>query len=107
MLIGQSMLSLTCVGFEISEVSLNENQITTARSALAMAEEAVDAYTAFLYLAGPIGLFKDLINGTIARAVEYEKTYKPNYKQPSSPGLYAKGTTGYWTVEMSRTGKIT
>ena len=86
---------------------MNENQITTARSAFAMAGEAVDAYAAFFYLAGPIGLFKDLSNGTIARAVEYEKTYKPNYKQPSSPGLYAKGTTGYWTVEMSRTGKIT
>ena len=87
---------------------MNENQITNSLIArLLWLNEAVDAYTAFFYLAGPIGLFKDLSNGTIARAVEYEKTYKPNYKEPSSPDLYAKGTTGYWTVEMSRTGKIT
>ena len=58
---------------------MNENQITNSLIArLLWLNEAVDAYTAFFYLAGPIGLFKDLSNGTIARAVEYEKTYKPN-----------------------------
>jgi hypothetical protein len=56
---------------------------------------------------GFIGVLKDLCDGTIARAIKYEETYKPNYKEPSSPDLYAKGSTGYWTVEMSRTGKVT
>jgi hypothetical protein len=56
---------------------------------------------------GFIGVLKELSDGTIARAIKYEETYKPSYKEPSSPDLYAKGSTGYWTAEMSRTGKVT